>query len=122
MATNTLNLLYSTEQKIKTLESELKILRAQEKDLINQVLKSGNLENRYYMLTSSVRKGDRVINVAELQEKYPEVYQSCLRVSVTVTDAQKYLGDAVIDEISIRKPDSITWHVEKKVCDGVIVV
>lgn len=122
MATNTLNTIYEIEQQITKLETELKALRAQEKDLIEKALKTGSTENRYYMLTSRVRKGDRVIDVKTLEEKYPEVYRSCIRVSVNVTDAQKLLGDSVIDQISTRKPDSVSWYVTKKPSEPIQVV
>lgn len=117
MAINTLNHLFATEKKIEALEIELKELRTTEKKLINQVLESGSMENRYYRLCSKTRKGDRVLNVVLLQEKYPDVYQACKVESVRVTDASRMLGDDIITELSVRKPDTVTYFVEKKISD-----
>lgn len=121
MATNTLNMLYSIQKNIAQIEKELKKMKESERELLDRVLSSGSLENRYYRLTNKVRKGDRVLNIVLLEERYPEVYNQCRIVSAKVTDVQKLLGDQVIDEISVRKPDSITWICEKKI-DPVMVV
>lgn len=121
MAINTLNTIFGLEMQIEKLEAELKILKIEEKKLIEQAIKSGSTENRYYKLESKTRKGDRVIDIVLLQEKYPTVYEKCRIESVKVTDVQKLLGDTVIDEISERKPDTITYYVEKKKSSPVVV-
>jgi len=122
MAVNTLNTLYGIEQRIKALEIELKDLRGQEKKLIGQCLESKSMENRYYRLTNKVIRGDRKIDIVLLKEKYPDIAPAIIKETVSVTDAKKKLGDDLIDQISTRQADSITWFVEKKESSPVVVV
>lgn len=121
MAENTLNQIFKIETRIKALEIELKDLRSKEKKLITHCIESKSMENRYYRLVNKIRSGDRVVQVSLLKEKYPDIAKQVIEESVKVTVLQKYIGDEVVSELSIKKPDSITWYVEKKQSEGVIV-
>lgn len=121
MAINTLNQLFSIQNNIKTIEKELENLKETEKELTEKVLSSGNLENRYYVLKSKVRAGNRVVQVHLIRESYPEIYKKTVIESIKVTDLKKYLGDEIISEVSIKAPDTIRYFVEKKEAAGVIV-
>ena len=120
MATNTLNQLFSIQNNIKTIEKELENLKELEKDLTEKVLSSGNLENRYYILKSKTRAGNRIVQVHLIRKAYPEVYKKTVIESIKVTDLKKYLGDEIISEVSIKAPDTIRYFVEKKPAPEVI--
>lgn len=122
MATNTLNTLFSVQTQISNMEKELEKLRESEKELIGKVLSSGSLENRYYVLKSKVRAGNRVIQIHLLKEKYPEAAKVIIKETASITDAKKVLGDDLITNISIKQADTIRYYVEKKPSEPVMVV
>ena len=121
MAINNLNVLFKVQTDIKNLEKELEQMKEQEKELINRVLSSGSLENRYYWLNSKVRTGNRVVQVHLLKEKYPDVAPKVITEAVKVTDLKKYLGDELISDISIKQADTVRYFVEKKEASPVVV-
>ena len=121
MATNNLNLLYSIQVSIKDLEEQIKELKEQEQEITGKILSSGSFENRYYRLVTKTRAGDRVVQCHLLRESFPEIYKKVVVESVKVTDLKKFLGDEVISELSIKKPDSIKYLVEKKELNPVVV-
>lgn len=120
MAINNLNVLFKVQSDIKNLEKELEQMKEQEKELINRVLSSGSLENRYYRLISKVRAGNRIVQVHLLKEKYPDVAPKVVVESVKVTDLKKYLGDELISDISIKQADTVKYLVEKKEVSPVV--
>lgn len=122
MAINTLNLLFSVQSEISDIEKKLSELKETEKELTEKVLSSGNLENRYYVLKSKVRAGNRVVQVHLLREAFPDIYKKTVIETVKVTDLKKYLGDEVISEVSIKAPDTVRYFVEKKPVAEVITV
>ena len=121
MAINNLNVLFKVQTDIKNLEKELEQMKEQEKELLNKVLSSGSLENRYYRLISKVRAGNRIVQVHLLKEKYPDVAPKVINEAVKVTDLKRFLGDELISDISIKQADTVKYLVEKKEAAGVIV-
>ena len=122
MAINNLNVLFKVQTDIKNLEKELEQMKEQEKELINRVLSSGSLENRYYRLISKVRAGNRIIQIHLLKEKYPEEAKKIIKESASVNDAKKVLGDDIISDISIKQADTVRYLVEKKETSPIMVV
>ena len=122
MAANTLNSLFSIQNQISDIERKLSELRTTEKELTEKVLSSGNLENRYYVLKSKVRVGNRIVQVHLLKEKYPDIAPKVIVESVKVTDLKRFLGDELISDISIKQADTVRYLVEKKEAAPVLVV
>jgi len=122
MAENTLNKIFSLEKQIEEKKDELKTLQKEHDALMGMALTSGKTENRYYQIKSKITAGDRVIQINLFREKYPELVSKYIIETVKVTEVKKDLGDEVISEISIRKPDTVRYWVEKKPVEGVITV
>jgi len=114
MVKSNLQALFLVESEITALEGKLNGMRKERETLISVILSSGKTENRYYRLESSIRAGNRVINVLLLKDKYPDIAPKIIKETVTVSDTKKYLGEVLIDEISEKKPDTVTYSVIKK--------
>lgn len=82
---------------IAKLQDELILLKENRKTLIDEATKSGKTQNDRYRLVTPTKRRRTIISEI-LESKYPEVFDACksVNVSVTMAKVEKWFGKSGI--------------------------
>ena len=105
---------YKLQEVIKQKEQELKKLKDQYDQNMNELINNGHTETKYYKINEIRRSGRSFINIPRFQELYNNEFNKVVKYSVTITDAKKVLSGDQIEKIIDKYNDTVLYEVIKK--------
>ena len=106
---------YKLQEAIKQKEQELKTLKDQYDQDINELINTDHIETKYYKINEIRRSGRSFINIPKFQELYNNEFNKVVKYSVTITDAKKVLSGDQIEKIIDKYNDTVLYEIIKKV-------
>ena len=106
---------YKLQEVIKQKEQELKTLKDQYDQDINELINTDHIETKYYKINEIRRSGRSFINIPKFQELYNNEFNKVVKYSVTITDAKKVLSGDQIEKIIDKYNDTVLYEIIKKV-------
>ena len=106
---------YKLQEVIKQKEQELKKLKDQYDQDINELINTDHIETKYYKINEIRRSGRSFINIPKFQELYNNEFNKVVKYSVTITDAKKVLSGDQVEKIIDKYNDTVLYEIIKKV-------
>lgn len=81
------------DDKIKEFQDSIEVLVSMRKTLIDEATEDGKTDNGHYRLVTPTKRRRTIISEI-LESKYPEVFDACksVKVSVTMAKVEKWFG------------------------------
>ena len=81
------------DDKIKEFQDSIEVLVSMRKNLIDEATEDGKTDNGHYRLVTPTKRRRTIISEI-LESKYPEVFDACksVKVSVTMAKVEKWFG------------------------------
>ena len=85
------------DDKIKEFQDSIEVLVSMRKTLIDEAIEDGKTDNGHYRLVTPTKRRRTIISEI-LESKYPEVFDACksVKVSVTMAKVEKWFGKSGI--------------------------
>lgn len=108
---------YNAQLELKELRAETRRLEKLIKFNINQAISLGaNESTDTYYIKTTTKKGNRTILPSRFMDKYKDIFDKHVDdlVTITISNAEKYLTKPQIDVITYNKPSTTSHTVAKK--------
>ena len=106
---------YKLQEIIKQKEQELKKLKNQYNQNINELVNTNHTETKYYKINEIRRSGRSFINIPRFQELYNNEFNKVVKYSVSIADAKRVLSGDQIKKIIDNYNDTVLYEIIKKV-------